>query len=676
MEIEMLPRLIIQQHSPAFNSFKNLLLLKLAPSNHNFASLADPAPARRDIFWWNSAIMGCFRNGEVEKACNMFDQMPHRNLVTLNCMITGYVQNFRLTDARWMFDLMPQKNVVSWTALLTGYLQAGQLEEARNLFERIPEKNVVCWNSMISGIIGNGTIREARKFFDMMPARNSASWSIMVSGYIRQKRLDEAMDLFNQSPFRPTSLFNSLLSGYVELGCINQARELFAKMDSRDAMSWNSMITCYSRAGKMELAQQLFDEMPVKDVISWTAIIRGHLQNGNVNCAFALFREMPARDVMSWNTMMAGFIQNRMLCSALHLFDEMPSRDIVSWNTILQGHVQENDMIGARKWFDSMPQRSETSWNTLISGYQTTEALALFCEMVEEGFKPDQVTLMVALSVCASLVSLGWGRMLHLYAIKIGHEQDTLVKSSLISMYSRCGLAEDSAQAFRSMLNRDTIAWNAMISAYAHHGFASEAIGLYNTMTRSGFHPDQVTFLNLLLACSHMGLIDEGCRLFKSMQEEWKLAPKAEHYACLVDLLGRSGFVVDAYKFMESVPEDLQTTAWETLLSACRIHGDVEVGEVAAKRVFDGRRHSDGGMHVVLSNMYASKGRWRDASEIRSLMEGDGLKKEIGCSWIEVKGKIFSFVANDGSHPQVEEMCREFDCLFSPVRGEILMGSY
>ncbi|XP_020581692.1 pentatricopeptide repeat-containing protein At4g02750-like isoform X1 [Phalaenopsis equestris] len=521
---------------------------------------------------------------------------------------------------------------------------------------------------MISGYIKNERIGEARKMFDDMPSRNTVSWSLMVSGYIRQKHLDEALDLFKQSPSLPTSIYNALLSGYVELGCIKEAEDLFARMDSRDAASWNSMITCYSRAGKMELAQQLFDEMPQKDVISWTAIIRGHLQKGNVERASVLFEMMPDRDIMSWNTMMDGLVQNGLLDDALNLFHKMPSRDIVSWNTILQGYVLKNEMVNAKRWFENMPQRSETSWNTLISGYQTAEALVLFCDMVKEGFKPDQVTLVIAISICGSLVALGCGKMLHLYVIKTGYEHKILVASSLISMYSRCGFVEDSSLVFKSMSKRDTIAWNAMISAYAYHGFPVEALELYKKMIRSKFHPDHVTFLNLLLACSHKGLINEGFWHFKSMQDEWKLAPRAEHYSCLVDLLGRSGFIAQAYNLTEKVPEDLQSNAWETLLSACQVHGHLEVGELTAERVFVGK-HSDGGMHVILSNIYAAKGKWSEASQIRALMKEHGLKKETGCSWIEVQGKMFYFVSNDKSHPHVEQICRELDCIFLKLEG-------
>lgn len=557
-------------------------------------------------------------------------------------MISGCIQNDRVSDAQRVFDAMPTRNVVSWAALMTGYAKCGRIEEARNLFDRIPDRNFVCWNSMISGYVNNGKIREARELFDVMPLpmKNSASWSIMISGYLRLRRVVEARSLFDQARLRSASLCNALLLGYVELGLLKDAEEFFSQIDAKDVISWNSMITCYSRAGKMKRARDLFDKMPEKDTISWTAMIHGYLKNRNIDDAHMLFNKMPNRDVVAWNTMMGGFVSNHLLDDALRLFKEMPERDIVSWNTILQGYVQRGDMVNALRWFDNMPQRSETSWNTLISGYRNEEALALFCKMVRQKFKPDQGTLAIVISVCASLVALGWGKMLHLYVIRAGYEHDALVMSSLISMYSRCGFINDSALVFESMVKRDTISWNAMIATYAYHGFALESFKLFNTMIQNGFHPDQVTFLTLLLACSHKGLVDEGCHYFRSMQKDWKLVPKPEHYSCVVDLLGRSGFINQAYQFISEIPVESQTNAWETLLSACKSHGNLELGEVAAKKVLYAQP-SDGAMYTVLSNIYAAKGKWEDAARTRALMRARGVKKETGSSWIEVQGKMY-----------------------------------
>ncbi|CAL9203449.1 pentatricopeptide repeat-containing protein At4g02750-like [Musa acuminata AAA Group] len=662
----MLSRVRCVRDRSAFCSLRYLLL------DHPCRSLttASNPQLRRsdDIFRWNSAITGSFNDGKVESAWQFFEQMPRRNLITWNCMLTGLVKNRRIADAQRVFDSMPRKNVVSWTVLLTGYAKCGLIDEARELFDRIPDRNVICWNSMVSGYINNGKIGKAREVFDDMPVRNNVSWSIMITGYLKSRLINEARVLFDQAAGHSTSTCNALLSGYVDLGRLKDAEDLFGQMTQRDVVSWNTMITCYSRAGKMELAQHLFDETPEKDIVSWTALMHGYLRNRNIEAAQRIFNEMPDHDVMTWNTMMGGFIQNGMLEDALRLFADMPNRDVVSWNTILQGYIQQDDMAGAKCWFDKMPQRSETSWNTLISGYRSDEALVLFCNMIREGFKPDQGTFSVVISVCASLVALGWGRMVHLCVIRVGYQHDALVMSSLISLYSRCGLISEAALIFECIIKRDTITWNAMIATYAYHGFAMEAFKLFDEMIRNGFNPDHATFLSLLLACSHKGLVNEGCQYFDSMQKDWNFIPKPEHYSCMVDLLGRSGLVTQAHEFTKKIPVQLQTTAWETLLSSCRYYGNLELGEVAAKRVLDARP-PDGGMHALISNMYAAKGMWKSAESVRMLMKDRGLKKQTGCSWIEVKGKMCSFVSNDKSDPFIEKICQELDNLAFIMEG-------
>ncbi|KAF8380809.1 hypothetical protein HHK36_028303 [Tetracentron sinense] len=611
-----------------------------------------------DIYWWNSNITSCFRQGDIETACRLFHEMPQKNLVTWNCMISGYVRNQRLGEARKLFDVMPSRNVVSWTAMLTGYAKCGKFEEAWNLFDRMPERNVVCWNSMISGYISNGRIEEAREIFNGMPIRNSVSWATMIEGYFRHGPVTEACILFDQAPEQTTSLYNALLSGYAEMGYLEDSCQLFDRMAQRDVASWTTMITCFSRAGQMENARGLFEEMPERDVTAWTAIICGYLHNGKINDARRLFDEMPHRDTVAWNSMIGGYVRNGMLEDALQLFVQMPRRDIVSWNLILQGYVQQDDMIIAHNFFEKMTRRDETSWNTMISGYQSEEALVLYFRMMQDGFKPDQGTYTSVIPVCGALSVVGWGRAIHLRVIQSGYENDTMVTSSLVSMYSKCGILNDASLVFERMKERDTIAWNAMIVAQAYHGSAVEAFKLFSSMIHAGFRPDHVTFLGLLTTCVHKGLVDKGWKCFKSMEKNWNLIPKPAHYACMVDLLGRSGLLIEAYEFIKQIHVDLPTYTWETLLSACRVHGNLELGTLIAKKVLS-FQPSNGGMYVLVSNIYAARGMWEDVENVRALMKHRCAKKELACSWIEMKGRMCAFVYNDRSHPQMEDIYKE-----------------
>jgi len=334
------------------------------------------------------------------------------------------------------------------------------------------------------------------------------------------------------------------------------------------------------RAGQMENARSLFENMPKKDVVAWTAMIQGYLHNNRIEDALKLFNEMPCRDTVAWNSMIGGYVQNGRLEDALELFMKMLRLNIVSWNSMLQGYVLQEDMFNARKFFDQMPYKDETSWNIMIAGYQSEEAFNLYSQMLQTGFRPDQGILNTVISVSGALAAHGWGRSMHLSVIKIGFENDTVVVSSLISMYSRCGFLNDATLVFERMSNRDTVAWNALIVAHACHGSAAEALKLFLLMIDVGFLPDHVTFLGILIACVHSGLVDEGWNYFKAMKNEWNLIPKPEHYACMVDLLGRSGLVAEAYDLVKQLPVDLPVYTWESLLSSCRVHENLGLGNL------------------------------------------------------------------------------------------------
>ena len=612
----------------------------------------------RTFFHWNSAIALAFRNGDLDGARSLFEEMPERNQVTWNCMISGYGSNRNAAAAQKMFDLMPDgKNTVTWTALLTAYAKCGMLKEARRVFDSMPCRNIISWNAMITGYIDSGKMLEARELFDSMPVRNTASWAIVISGYLRLKLVREARFLFDRAPVLATSLYNAMISGYAELGQIKNAEDMFAKMPVRDVVSWNTMITCYAHTGRMDLAQELFDGMPYKDTISWTSILRGHLQNRSILLARQLFDDMPYRDTVAWNTMIAGYVQAFLLPQALSLFEKMPAADVVSWNSILHGFVLAEDMEVAKAWFERIPHPSETSWNTLISGYRDEKALILLSQMVRAGFKPDQGTFSVAISVSGSLAFLGWGKILHLGVILRGYSMDILVASSLTTMYSKCGLLEYALQIFHEMPKRDTVAWNAMIGAHAHHGQAWEALRCYAILLEEKIEPDWVTFLCLLTACVHRGLVKEAKQVIESMQKDWNLVPRSDHLGSFIDLLGRSGSVDEAHKLIELMPVDLRINSWETLLSSCHVHGVANVGSTAAKQVARAEPH-DGGVLVLMSNFLAAEGLWQEAAQIRQSAKGCQVKKETGCSWIEIKGDVHGFVSWDRMHPLIDEIYR------------------
>jgi len=548
-------------------------------------------------------------------------------------MISGFARNHMIDQARETFDVMPVKNLVSWTAMLSGYIGCGKLDEARKLFEQMPGgmKNHVCWD-------------------------------IMLNGYIKMGRIIEAKELFDQSHDRNLGLYNRMLNGYVQMGYVDEAYELFSSMPVHDVASWTSMMTCYAREGLMNKAKTMLDSMPSeKDAVALTAIIRGYIQNGAVDEAFKLFVGMPNRDVVAWNCMIHGFVKNGRLQEAMDLYERMPRRNITSSNLILYGFVQEGNMVSARSFLENvMNHKDITSWNTVISGYQTEEALFLFSQMLRDGLKPDQTTYTTLASICGALAWHCWGELIHLRTIKSGYVNDTLVSSSLISMYSKCGLMYNAEALFVSTEKRDTVAWNTIIVAQAYHGSAGRALEHYSAMIQAGCQPNHVTFLALLTACAHCGLVEEGKKYFKSMVNEWNISPLPEHYACMVDLFGRSGMLYEAYELVKQFPVVLPSYAWETLLNCCKLHGNFELGEIVSQKIL-GTNPSNAEMNVLLSNIYAAKGSWDESANVRTGMKHNNIKKEVGCSWVEVGGSVCKFLYNDRSHPQTEEICEEVE---------------
>ncbi|KAL6557418.1 hypothetical protein OROMI_017768 [Orobanche minor] len=631
--------------------------------NHffSFSSLRRLRIEANTVFHWNSKITGHFKKRDVKSARKVFDEMPHKNVVTWNCMISGYIKNGMIREASEVFDSMPTKNVVSWTAMLSGYAKNGRLDEARRLFDLIEKKNVACWNSMISGYVSCGKIEEGRELFDEMPAKNDVSWLMMIEGYFRYGTVDEAESLFSGASSETLFLCNAMLAGYGETGHITKSYDLFTRMAKRDVVSWTCMMKDFIRVGELDRAMNLFEEMPEKDTVAWTIMTKGCLDHGRVESARTLFDRMPHKDIVAWNSMLTGFVQNGKLKDALDLFSRMPQRSVVSWNLLLWGYLQQDDINTARKLFEEMPNKDETSWNTLIAGYQTEEALLLYVRMLSDGLLPDQGTLTAVISVCGILAEQVWGKRMHVFVVKIGYENDSVVIGSLISMYSKCGFMNDACLVFKAMQNHDTALWNAMIVAGAHHCSAEQALDFFRCMTNAGCRPDHVTFLVLLTACAHSGLVSEGLKCFKLM-ETWNLSPRAQHVAAVVDIVGKSGLLVEAFHLINRLPLDLVENAWQTLLHACSLHGNYELSELIAEKLL-GNQTCDVGMCVLQSNIYSARGMWEDAANIRAKLRRNQWRKEPGCSWIDVNGSVSCFSCNDNSHIRTKDICKELEGL-------------
>uniref|UniRef100_A0ACD5Z3D4 Uncharacterized protein n=1 Tax=Avena sativa TaxID=4498 RepID=A0ACD5Z3D4_AVESA len=347
------------------------------------------------------------------------------------------------------------------------------------------------------------------------------------------------------------------------------------------------------------------------------------------------------------------------LGDARNLFDRMPTRTMVSWNVLLDGLVRVGDLDAAWEVFVEMPERNVVSWNTIIAGFArhgwAEEAVDLFVEMTSVyGLSPDEATMAGFVSAVRNIGLLGLGRSAHGYVMRREFTLDGALGVALINMYTRCGSMAAAYQCFSSVTSKNVEHWTSVIGVFAAHGHPEMALKLFAKMRQLGVEPNGVTFVAVLNACSHGGLVDEGFRYFNLMRS-MAIRPSIQHYGCLVDLLGRAGLLEEAFNLANSLPEDPGFVTWSSLLAACQSHGNVDMAEVAAQKLADAEP-SHGSSYVLLSNVYARAGQWDDLKRTRSRMEEHRVVKRPGLSWIEVDGSVHSFVTADKSHAESKDI--------------------
>lgn len=321
---------------------------------------------------------------------------------------------------------------------------------------------------------------------------------------------------------------------------------------------------------------------------------------------------------------------------ATKVFDEMPHRDVIVWNLMILGFCKMGDLETGFRMFREMEERSLVSWNLMMSclvrGNKEEKVIELFREMLEQGFEPDDASLVVVLPCCARLGAVDVGEWIHSYVNSKGFLREAVnVGNSLVDFYSKVGNLQAAWGVFNDMVDKNVVTWNAMISGLAYNGEGEDGVGLFEKMVKEGVVPNDSTFVGVLACCAHAGLVDRGRDVFASMSVEFGIEPKLEHYGCVVDLLGRCGHVREAFDLITSMPVKPTAALWGALLSACRTYGDREIAETAAKEVVRLEPWNSGN-YVLLSNVYAEEGRWDEVEKVRVLMRGGGVKKVPGQS--------------------------------------------
>eukprot|EP01018_Ginkgo_biloba_P031907 Gb_25356 [translate_table: standard] len=601
------------------------------------------------------------------------------NVFVGNALVDMYGKCRSLEDARRVFDRMPESNVVSWNAMISVYAQNGHVDEAWKLFQKMPERDVVSWNSVIAGYAQNGHEEEAFTIFYQMLRTgvqpNEFTFAIVLPLCANLEDVGFGKELHEEIVRRgflsDVYVGSALVDMYSKCGSIENAHRVFGKMSERNVVSRNVLIAGYTQNGLVDEALKLFQEMPERDVVSWNAMIAGYSQNGNVDEALKLFSKMPERDLVSWNAMIAGYVQNGNVDEAFKLFQKMPEQNLVSWTQMIAGYAQNGSVNEAVNLFQKMPERDVVSWTAMIAGYARNghfdETLKLFRQMQLTGVKSNSDTFTSILSACANLATLGYGQEVHEDIIRSGFQSDVFLGSALVDMYAKCGSIDNANNVFYKMPKRNVVSWNAMIGGYAMHGRGKEALLLFEQMQHSGTNPDHVTFIGVLSACCHTGLVEDGWKYFTCMSQFYHITPVMEHYCCMVDLLGRAGLLDEARDFINKIPIKSDTAVLVSLLGACRMHSNVELGEWVAERLFELEPEIDA-PYVLLSNIYAAAGKWDGIARVRKMMKDRRVKKTPGCSWIEVNKQVHAFLVGDKSHPQMEKIYAKLEALSGQMK--------
>ncbi|KAL8465241.1 hypothetical protein ACS0TY_034664 [Phlomoides rotata] len=526
------------------------------------------------------------------------------------------------------------------------------------LFNKYVDKtDVFSWNSIIAELARSGDSVEALKAFSFM--RKSTLKPNRTTFPCAIKSCSALCDLNSGKQTHQ----QAFVFGYVSNLFISSA-----------------LIDMYSKCGELGDARNLFDEIPQRNVVSWTSMINGYIQNDSAREALLLFKEMlleeDARSSMEEEGFVDGVAMVSVLAACSRVCEKNVTRGVHGFvikrgldevlgvgNTLIDAYAKCGMVEFCRRVFDEMNEKDLISWNSMIAVCAqyglADEAMDVFRSM-DMNVVYNAVTLSSVLLACSHSGALRIGKGIHGQVVKMNLESNVFVGTSIIDMYCKCGSVNTGRRAFNRMNDKNVKSWSAMIAGYGMHGQAREALKVISQMIQDGVKPNSITFVSVLSACCHAGLVDEGWHWFCAMQHRFNINPTVEHYGCMVDLLGRAGYLKRAYNLIVEMRVRPDFVIWSSLLASCRIHKNVELGEIAARKLFE-LDSSNSGYYALLSNIYAESGRWEDVKRMRIIMKQHGVVKSPGFSLVELKGSVHIFLAGDRQHPQHEKIHAYFE---------------
>ncbi|KAG8387507.1 hypothetical protein BUALT_Bualt02G0028300 [Buddleja alternifolia] len=639
-------------------------------------------------------------------------------------LVDMYIKNENLDGGKRVFDEIRDKNVVTWTSLLTGYAQKGTIHKVLEVFctmkfegvepnpftfatiigaladDRAVEAGAqvhsmviksgfdstrVVGNSLVSLYSKCGMIREAGDVFDGTECRDAVSWNGMIAGLINNGLELDALKMFYKMRISGVNFTETTFATVVKL-CANLKQLGFARQIHCQVVKSGfelfdnirtALMVSYTKGSEMDDAFKMFlltDK--VQNVVSCTAIIGGYLQNGRAMEAIDVFLKMRREDVrpnhFTYSTILSALPTISMFQVHADIIKTNYENSPSVGTALLDAYVKMGKTNEAEKVFNHIEEKDIVAWSAMLAGYaqeeNTEAAVKNYVQLTKEGVKPNEFTHSSIINACASSsASTEQGKQFHASSIKSGYNYTVIVSSALVTMYAKKGDIESANDVFKRQLERDLVSWNSMISGYAQHGYAEKALKVFKEMQNNNLEVDEITFVGVISACTHAGLVNEGEMYFDMMVNDLHISPTMEIYSCMVDLYSRAGNLDKAMAVINGMPFSAGPTVWRTLLAACRVHKNLELGKLAAEKLIS-CQPNDSAAYVLLANLYAVSGHWPDRAKVRKLMDERKVRKETGYSWIEVKNKTYSFMAGDVSHPLSDQIYIKLGELYVRLR--------
>lgn len=605
-------------------------------------------------------------------------------------LLSLYANHLRFNDAHLVLNSLQDPDISSFSTLIYAYSKFNRFGEALCLFSKmlstglVPDTRVVpcvvkacsgllavrigqqvhglvlafglVWDSFVVSSLLHfyvkcGKLSYAHKLLDCMREPGVSSWSALLAGYARKGNVGETKVVFDKMVKAGIEFncvtWNGLIAGLNQSGNHLEAVYALRDMHSRgfepDGVSVSSGLSAVGDLEDVVMGTQIHDYVIKQGLGSDKWILSALIDMyGKCSCTFEMsrvFNEMGDVDLGACNALIAGFSRNGLVDEALSVFKNFKGQgmelNVVTWTSMIASCSQHG---------------------------KDTEALELFREMQTVGVKPNAVTIPCLLPACGNIAALRHGKAAHGFSLRTGISCNVYVCSALIDMYANCGRIQAARRCLDGMRKPNLVCWNAMMGGYAMHGKAKEVIDIFHLMQNNGQKPDFISFTSLLSACSHSGLTEEGKQYFRSMSREYGIEARVEHYACMVTLLGRAGKLDEAYSIIRKMPLKPDACVWGALLSSCRVHHKTSLAEIAANELFQLEPNNPGN-YILLSNLYASRSKWHEVAKLRDKMKCIGLRKNPGCSWIEIKNKIYMLLAGDNSIPQMDQIVDKLDRL-------------